>query len=82
MGFVLEHVEDPAVLLKRHRDFLTPGGKVVVGVPNAESLHRWFGHTAALLEDMDALGSGDLALGHLEVSTWRHWIRCWTTART
>ena len=65
MGFVLEHVEDPAVILKRYRDFLTPGGKVVVGVPNAESLHRRFGHAAGLLEDMDALGPGDHALGHL-----------------
>lgn len=69
MGFVLEHVEDPALILKRYLPFLAPGGHVAVAVPNAESLHRRFGHAAGLLPDMSALGDGDRALGHLRTYT-------------
>jgi len=64
MGFVLEHVDDPLGLLKRYKRFLAPGGRCFVAVPNGESLHRRFGHSAGLLRDMMALGDGDLALGH------------------
>lgn len=69
MGFVLEHVENPALILGRYREFLNPGGKVVVGVPNAESLHRRFGAAAGLLADMHALSAADHALGHLRSFT-------------
>lgn len=64
MGFVLEHVDDPALVLRHYRKFLTPGGKCFVAVPNGESLHRQLGHRAGLLEDMLSLGQGDLELGH------------------
>lgn len=69
MGFVLEHVNDPQQILKRYLRFLAPGGKIAVAVPNAESLHRRFGHAAGLLPDMMALGAGDHALGHLRTYT-------------
>ncbi|WRH63277.1 MAG: class I SAM-dependent methyltransferase [Fuscovulum sp.] len=69
MGFVLEHVDDPELILKRFLRFLGPGGKIAVAVPNAESLHRRLGHAAGLLPDMMALGDGDLALGHLRTYT-------------
>jgi trans-aconitate methyltransferase len=69
MGFVLEHVDDPALILKRYLQYLTPGGKIAVAVPNAESLHRRFGHAAGLLPDMSMLGDGDRALGHLRTFT-------------
>lgn len=64
MGFVLEHVEDPQIILRRFKKFLAPGGRCFVLVPNGESLHRRFGHAAGLLDDMMALGQGDLELGH------------------
>lgn len=64
MGFVLEHVEDPGLVLKHFKQFLAPGGRLFVAVPNGESLHRRFGHAAGLLSDLMALGPGDLALGH------------------
>lgn len=64
MGFVLEHVEDPAQVLRHFRQFIAPGGRCFVAVPNAESLHRRFGHAAGLLPDIAVLGAGDLALGH------------------
>ncbi|WP_413794560.1 MULTISPECIES: methyltransferase domain-containing protein [unclassified Pseudomonas] len=65
MGFVLEHVEDPQTVLQRFKRFLAPGGRCFVLVPNGESLHRRFGHAAGLLDDMMALGHGDLELGHV-----------------
>jgi SAM-dependent methyltransferase len=68
-GFVLEHVEDPGALLRRYRDFLAPGGRIAVAVPNAASLHRRVGQAAGLLEDLTALGPGDLALGHRRAYT-------------
>jgi SAM-dependent methyltransferase len=63
-GFILEHVDDPAFVLRRLHQFLLPGGRVFIAVPNARSLHRVLGHKAGLLEDMYVLSSSDLALGH------------------
>jgi SAM-dependent methyltransferase len=64
MGFVLEHVDNPRLLLDRYRKFLAPGGRCFVAVPNGESLHRRIGQAAGLLDDMMALGQSDLAFGH------------------
>jgi len=63
-GFVLEHVEDPAIVLRRMRNFLAPNGRLIIAVPNARSLHRLLGHHAGLLQDMYALTQADHALGH------------------
>lgn len=64
MGFVLEHVEDPGLVLRRFRRFLNPGGSVFVAVPNSESLHRRFGHAAGLLPDLKELSDVDREFGH------------------
>jgi 2-polyprenyl-3-methyl-5-hydroxy-6-metoxy-1,4-benzoquinol methylase len=69
MGFVLEHVADPDLVLRRFRRFLAPGGSLFVAVPNAESLHRRLGHEAGLLGDLMELGDGDRQLGHLRLYT-------------
>jgi SAM-dependent methyltransferase len=64
MGFVLEHVDDPLLILKRFKSFLNPGGTIFVSVPNARSLHRLIGHKAGLLNNMYSLSNHDLELGH------------------
>jgi SAM-dependent methyltransferase len=64
MGFVLEHVEDPRLVVERFARFLEPGATLFVAVPNARSLHRLLGHAAGLLDDVYALSSYDLELGH------------------
>lgn len=64
MGFVLEHVDDPALIVRRFTQFLKPGGIIVAAVPNARSLHRVLGQRAGLLEDMYALSQWDHELGH------------------
>ena len=67
MGFVLEHVEDPAVVLEHYRRFLKPGGSLFVTVPNAQSMHRRIGQAAGLLPDLFKLGEGDRQLGHRQL---------------
>jgi len=64
MGFVLEHVADPAALLARYSGFLAPGGVLAIAVPNARSLHRLVGERAGLLDDLYRLSEHDLAVGH------------------
>jgi SAM-dependent methyltransferase len=64
MGFVLEHVEDPAVLLARYRAFLKPGGRMYVTVPNAKSLNRRLGLALGKIDDIYGLNANDVALGH------------------
>lgn len=64
MGFVLEHVDDPALILRKFRSFLSPKGSLFVAVPNARSLHRLIGHEAGLLDNLYKLSPQDLELGH------------------
>lgn len=64
MGFVLEHVDDPGLILRRYRQFLAPGGILFVAVPNARSLHRLLGHAAGLMPDIYSLSQSDKDLGH------------------
>lgn len=64
MGFILEHVDDPGVLLERYKKFLKPAGKIFIAVPNAKSLNRRFGLELGIIDDIYSLNANDLALGH------------------
>ena len=64
MGFILEHVDDPLLILSRFRDFLAPGGKMFIAVPNAAVLNRRLGQLAGLLDNLTTLSKNDLLLGH------------------
>ena len=64
MGFVLEHVDDPGLILRRYRRLLKPGGSISVAVPNSESLHRRFGQAAGMLPDLELLTDVDFEFGH------------------
>jgi 2-polyprenyl-3-methyl-5-hydroxy-6-metoxy-1,4-benzoquinol methylase len=45
MWHSLEHVHDPVAVLHEARRLLVPGGRLLVAVPNIDSLpFRWFGH--------------------------------------
>lgn len=71
MGFILEHVDDPFVIISRYKDFLSPCGKIFLAVPNAEVLNRRLGHLAGMLEDIEMLSENDLLLGHKRYFTVR-----------
>jgi 2-polyprenyl-3-methyl-5-hydroxy-6-metoxy-1,4-benzoquinol methylase len=66
---VLEHVQDPVVLLKRAGSWLRPGGRLIAAVPNADSLHRCLGVKMGMLERKTSLNEGDFTLGHRRVYT-------------
>jgi SAM-dependent methyltransferase len=64
MGFVLEHVDDPELLLNRFRKFLKPGGRLFIAVPNAKSMNRRLGLAMGKIDDIYSLNENDVALGH------------------
>ena len=64
---ILEHVDDPALVLKRTRNWLSPGGRVIVVVPNATSLHRRIGVRMGILESVYQLSERDHVVGHQRV---------------
>jgi len=69
MEHILEHVENPVDLIKRAKDWLSPNGKIFIGVPNGDSLHRLAGVKMGLLADKCSLNDRDRALGHRRVYT-------------
>ena len=64
---VLEHVDEPVPLLKRIRTWLAPAGKLLIIVPNRESLHRQLAVLMGLAPTLDTLGPRDLLVGHQRV---------------
>jgi 2-polyprenyl-3-methyl-5-hydroxy-6-metoxy-1,4-benzoquinol methylase len=70
MEHILEHVEDPTSLLRRAKRWLTPNGKIFIGVPNANSIHRLVGVKMKMLEDQFQLNDRDILLGHRRVYSW------------
>jgi 2-polyprenyl-3-methyl-5-hydroxy-6-metoxy-1,4-benzoquinol methylase len=64
MGFILEHVDDPAFVLRHYRQFLKPGGKFYIAVPNAKSMNRRMGFELGMINDIYSLNANDIALGH------------------
>lgn len=64
MGFVLEHVDDPSAILARYREYLAPGGRIWIAVPNAKSLNRRFGVEMGMIDNIYDLNENDHILGH------------------
>jgi SAM-dependent methyltransferase len=64
--FVLEHVEDPVVVLERAYSWLKPGGRLIAAVPNATSLHRRVG-ALTTGQPYDTPSERDLLVGHVRV---------------
>ena len=66
---ILEHVEDPIALMRMVKKWLAPGGKLFLGVPNANSIHRLAAVKMGLLNEPSQLNSRDISLGHRRVYT-------------
>lgn len=66
----LEHVDDPVALLRRAGEWLTPGGRVHIVVPNGLSLHRLVGVEMGLLPDPLTVTPDDFAQGHVRNYTY------------
>ncbi len=64
---VLEHVDDPVALLKRMRAWVKPRGRVLIIVPNSESIHRRLALLMGLQPRLDSLSARDKLVGHQRV---------------
>lgn len=67
MEHVLEHIENPVFVLSKVKDWLAPNGRLIVGVPNAKSLHRLAAVKMGLLKSEYELNDRDHMLGHYRV---------------
>lgn len=63
----LEHVPAPGELLKLFATWLAPEGRILIVVPNAESIHRRIGVQMGILKGVSDLSDSDTKLGHLRV---------------
>jgi 2-polyprenyl-3-methyl-5-hydroxy-6-metoxy-1,4-benzoquinol methylase len=64
---VLEHVEEPRLLLKHLNNLMLENGVIVGIVPNSNSIHRQLGVSMGLSSSNDALSERDKVVGHLRV---------------
>ena len=69
LGHVLEHVEDPIILLNKIKEWLSPQGKVMCAVPNARSVHRQAAVEMKLLPSIFSQSQKDKHHGHLRIYT-------------
>lgn len=67
LGHVLEHVEDPVLILKRAAGWLSPNGRIFAAVPNSRSLHRQAAVIMGLLPFEETLNEADHHHGHRRV---------------
>jgi 2-polyprenyl-3-methyl-5-hydroxy-6-metoxy-1,4-benzoquinol methylase len=66
---VLEHVDQPAEVIRKMYDWVAPGGQVIAVVPNAQSLHRQLSVLMGLQQKNDSLSPRDILVGHQRVFT-------------
>lgn len=64
---VLEHVEDPDMLLGKCREWCKPDGRLILQVPNARSFHRLAGVALGQLATPYELNDRDVMVGHRRV---------------
>jgi 2-polyprenyl-3-methyl-5-hydroxy-6-metoxy-1,4-benzoquinol methylase len=67
MGHVLEHVQDPKLIISRASTWLNPHGRIIASVPNADSVHREIGVRLGLLQKTTDLNESDIRIGHRRV---------------
>lgn len=69
LGHVLEHVDDPQVVLQVVQNQLAPNGVVIASVPNGHSIHRQLGVKMNIVDSCTSLGPADIRIGHQRVYT-------------
>ena len=69
MEHILEHVDDPIILLKRVKNWVKEDGVILIGVPNADSIHRLAAVKMGLLQQKTSLNDRDRQVGHQRVYT-------------
>lgn len=64
---VLEHVDDPQIVLENLKNNLSKKGILIIIVPNAESIHRKLSVIMGLQDSLYTLSNRDLIVGHQRV---------------
>ena len=64
---VLEHVDDPQLIMARIKSWLLPAGICIIIVPNKESIHRRVAVKMGIQKQLDSLSPRDHIVGHLRV---------------
>lgn len=67
LGHVLEHVKDPAEILKRCASWLAADGVILAAVPNAHSIHRQAAVLMGMLHSENQLNETDIRNGNRRV---------------
>lgn len=80
LGHVLEHVVDPADIVKRASAWLSPNGRILAAVPNCRSLHRQAAVIMGLLASETSLNEADLHHGHRRVFDPESFRQCFLAA--
>jgi 2-polyprenyl-3-methyl-5-hydroxy-6-metoxy-1,4-benzoquinol methylase len=65
--FVFEHVNDPVELLRKMKNWINDDGKIIIVVPNKESIHRKLAVLMGLQPKLDTLSERDINVGHQRV---------------
>jgi len=68
-SYILEHVEDPVLVLKNASEWLNSTGKLIAIVPHAGSFHRRLAVAMGLHNNLTDLQEVDHRLGHRRVYT-------------
>ena len=64
---VLEHLDQPKVLLRKMKQWITDDGIIIAIVPNKNSIHRKLAVIMGLQPALDTLSQRDLLVGHQRV---------------
>jgi len=64
---ILEHVDEPSIVLNKIKSWLAKNGKCAITVPNSESFHRQLAKIAGFISDTKELSRRDAEVGHLRV---------------
>lgn len=75
LGHVLEHVENPVEILRSVKNILSEKGRILVAVPNCDSLHRQAAVKMGLLEHVDDMSEKDKLHGHRRVYSMDRLVR-------
>jgi len=67
--YILEHVDDPVLVLMQCKKWLKGNGRIHILVPHAGSLHRRLAVCMGLQERPEELGKSDNIIGHRRVYT-------------
>jgi ubiquinone/menaquinone biosynthesis C-methylase UbiE len=64
---VLEHVDEPQSILKLMTTWLSDTGKIIIVVPNKNSIHRQLSVIMGIQPELDTLSARDVLVGHQRV---------------